>query len=93
MPIRELVLLLVAAAWGATFLGAQTALGEFGPFTFLALRCFLAAAAVSLIFGRRLPGLGPAERSAGAVLGAIVATALGLQMIGLQWLPSSKSGF
>jgi drug/metabolite transporter (DMT)-like permease len=91
--LPELVLVLVTLVWGGTFLVAQLALRETGPFGLLALRFSVAALAIGALFFRRVRGLGRAELRVGAGIGVVTFAAYGLQTAGLQHIPSSRSAF
>lgn len=91
--LPELVLVLVTLVWGGTFLLSQVALRETGPFGLLAVRFSVAAAALSLLFFRRVRGLTRAELRTGAAIGVVTFAAYALQTAGLQHIPSSRSAF
>ncbi|HEV2734585.1 MAG TPA: EamA family transporter, partial [Longimicrobiaceae bacterium] len=91
--LPELVLVLVTLVWGGTFLVSQVALRETGPFGLLAVRFSVAAAALSLLFFRRMRGLTRAELRTGAGIGVVTFAAYALQTAGLQHIPSSRSAF
>lgn len=91
--LPELVLVLVTLVWGGTFLVAQLALRESGPFGLLALRFSVAAAAIGALFFRRVRGLTQGELRAGAGIGVVTFAAYALQTTGLQHIPSSRSAF
>lgn len=91
--LPELLLVLVTLVWGGTFLVAQLALRETGPFGLLAVRFSVAAAAIFLLFFRRVRGLTRAELRAGAGIGVVTFAAYALQTAGLQHIPSSRSAF
>lgn len=91
--LPELVLVLVTLVWGGTFLVAQLALRETGPFGLLSLRFSVAAAALFVLFFSRMRGLTRAELRTGAGIGVVTFAAYALQTAGLQHIPSSRSAF
>lgn len=88
-----LLLVVVTAVWGYTFVPVQKAVDGFPLFTFLALR-FVVSAAVLAPFAaaplRRLPRSGYA---AGLGAGVLLALAYGLQTAGLELTTVSSTGF
>ena len=88
-----LLLVVVTAIWGYTFVPVQKAVDSFPLFTFLALR-FAVSTAVLAPFAavplRRLPRSG---YLAGLGAGAILALAYGLQTAGLSLTTVSSTGF
>lgn len=94
LPLRpEWVLVGVTFIWGGTFLAVQTALIWSGPLFFVGLRFGLAALCLGVLAGRRLRGLTWVEFRAGSWIGLAIAAGYGLQTVGLQSIPSSKSAF
>ena len=89
----EWVLAGVTFIWGGTFLAVQTALTWSGPLFFVGLRFAVAAGIMALLAGQRLRGLTAAELWAGGWIGLAIAGGYGLQTIGLETIPSSKSAF
>lgn len=89
----EWVLAGVTFLWGGTFLAVQTALTWSGPLFFVGLRFALAALCMALIAGRRLRRLTAEELWAGGWIGLAIALGYGMQTVGLQEIPSSKSAF
>lgn len=86
----EVVLLIVTAVWGGTFLATRTALEGTGPFTLLFLRFAIGAALVASLVRRR-----PNSRQiVGALIVATaIAVALGAQTIGLKTVGSARAAF
>ncbi|GGE23315.1 membrane protein [Primorskyibacter flagellatus] len=96
MPFRvrpEVVLAGITFIWGGTFLAVQTALTWSGPLFFVGLRFVLAAVILGALAGRRLMRLRRIELVAGTWIGVAIAAGYGLQTVGLQSIPSSKSAF
>ena len=89
----EWVLAGVTFIWGGTFLAVQTALTWSGPLFFVGLRFALAAVFIGLIAGRRMRYLTAQELWAGGWIGLAIALGYGMQTVGLQYIPSSKSAF
>lgn len=89
----EWVLAGVTFIWGGTFLAVQTALTWSGPLFFVGLRFALAALVMGLLSGRRLLRLSAHEVWAGGWIGLAIALGYGMQTVGLQYIPSSKSAF
>lgn len=88
--LPELVLLLVTAIWGATFLATRVALQGTGPFTLLFVRFLLGALAIAAFVRRR-----PSSRQLGAgmLIGLVTAIAIGSQTIGLKSVESARAAF
>ncbi len=94
-----LSLLLATVIWGSTFVAQSVGVEKIGPFTFLALRCFLAVAVLlpvcffknrqSFSVQIKNPKLWRAAVPCGIAL--FVATAL--QQLGLMYTTAGKSGF
>jgi drug/metabolite transporter (DMT)-like permease len=89
----ELVLVLVTFVWGSTFFVTQVMLRDTGPFAILAVRFTVGAAALALMFRRRLSGLTRGEVRTGAVIGVVTFASYALQTAGLQHVTSSRSAF
>lgn len=90
---QEMALLAITAVWGATFLAVQKALSVTGPWSFVALRFGVAASALAALSWTALRGLTKREMGVGALIGASLCAAYGLQTVGLQTVPSSMSAF
>jgi drug/metabolite transporter (DMT)-like permease len=88
-----MALLAITAVWGATFLAVQKALSVTGPWSFVALRFGVAASALAALSWTALRGLTKREMGVGALIGASLCAAYGLQTVGLQTVPSSMSAF
>lgn len=88
--LPELVLVVVTAIWGGTFLATRTALQGTGPFTLLFVRFTLGALAVGLFVRKR-----PSSRQLGAglLIGLVTAIAIGSQTIGLRTVESARAAF
>jgi drug/metabolite transporter (DMT)-like permease len=88
----DLVLALIAAIWGSTFVIVKGALEDASVLLFLALRFTLATAALALMFRRRLD-FGRSTAFGGAVAGVCLIAGYILQTEGLRFTTASKSGF
>jgi drug/metabolite transporter (DMT)-like permease len=86
----ELALLGVTIIWGTTFVVVKSALAEVSTFVFLALRFWVAAIALILIYrgAIRKKGIGPA-----VFAGSLLFTAYVFQTLGLERTTPSKSAF
>jgi drug/metabolite transporter (DMT)-like permease len=88
----DLVLALIAAIWGSTFVIVKGALEDASVLLFLALRFTLAAAALALLFRQRLEW-GRSTVFGGAFAGLFLIAGYILQTEGLRSTTASKSGF
>ena len=88
----DLVLALIAAIWGSTFVIVKGALEDSSVLLFLALRFTLAAAALALMFRGRVEW-GRATILGGSLAGLFLITGYILQTEGLRFTTASKSGF
>ncbi|MGZ4353381.1 MAG: DMT family transporter [Gaiellaceae bacterium] len=88
-----LVLLLVTAIWGVTFVQVKDAVAVYPLFAFLALRFAIATATLAPAAAGRLRGLGRGGAGAAAFLGALLAAGYALQTAGLQRTTVSSTGF
>lgn len=93
LPRPEMALLAITAVWGATFWSVQKALSVTGPWSFVALRFGVAAGVLAALSWTALRGFTRREMGVGALIGASLCAAYGLQTIGLQEVPSSMSAF
>ena len=87
------VLVLVTAVWGVTFVQIKDALELYPLFAFLAVRFAIAVAALAVPAARRVGSLGRDGAVAGALLGALLAAGYGLQTAGLHRTTVSAAGF
>ena len=96
-----LALLFATVIWGSAFIAQSVGMDHIGPFTFQAVRCFLAV--VFLIVASFLMDLGkkrshkdwldPKLWKNGAICGAALFAASGLQQVGLVYTTAGKAGF
>jgi drug/metabolite transporter (DMT)-like permease len=89
----NLMLLIVAIVWGATFVFVKSALDQIGPFTFLALRFWVAFIVLSIFLHSRLRHGGIPLWRAGVVLGVVLCAAYAFQTVGLNTTTASRAGF
>ncbi len=87
----ELILVLVAAIWGGTFVIIKLTLLDIPPFSFLSIRFFLASILFYIIFFKkiRLPQKG--ELAGSLILGILLFTGFASQTFGLVFTTASKS--
>lgn len=95
-------LLLATVIWGSTFVAQSAGMDLIGPFTFQAVRCFLAVLVLfpAIIFFER-NDLGnfiarwksPQLWKAGLLCGCALFVAAGLQQVGLVYTDAGKAGF
>ncbi|SDF93259.1 DMT family transporter [Dyella sp. 333MFSha] len=86
-------LLSVTAIWGSTFVLIKDVVGRMAVVDFLAVRFFLAAIVMLVLFARPVWRLGRAERRRGLALGVLYGFAQWLQTEGLALTSPSVSGF
>jgi drug/metabolite transporter (DMT)-like permease len=86
--------------WGSAFVAQRVSLDSIGPFLFTGLRFLLGAAVVVawMRITRRASSRAPVEharglRRVGALLGVLLAAAISLQQIGLQYTKIANAGF
>jgi drug/metabolite transporter (DMT)-like permease len=88
----DLVLTLIAAIWGSTFVIVKGALEDASVLLFLALRFTLGTAALAFVFRRNLEW-GRATVVGGALAGLFFIAGYIFQTEGLRFTTASKSGF
>ncbi len=88
----ELVIVLIAAIWGTTFVTVKGALEDCSVILFLALRFTIAAVSLMIMLGRRVE-LNRKNIAGGCLTGALLITAYFLQTAGLKSITASESGF
>lgn len=91
--IGELGLVTVTVIWGSTFIITKLGLGEFPPFTYLAIRFVLAFGVLMMLFGREVLRAGRRTWLAGGLIGLILFFGFATQTAGLQFTTAAKSGF
>ena len=88
-----LVLLVVTAVWGVTFVQVKDAVAVYPLFAFLALRFAIASGTLALPGAARLRTLGRAGAGAGVLAGALLGAGYALQTAGLERTTVSSTGF
>jgi drug/metabolite transporter (DMT)-like permease len=88
-----LVLLLVTAVWGVTFVQVKDAVAIYPLFAFLALRFAIASGALALPGTRRLRSLGRVGALSAMLAGALLGAGYALQTAGLERTTVSSTGF
>ena len=89
----DLMIAVIACAWGSSYLMMQVGLSSIPPFGMVALRFGIAFVAVAVIFRKRLRELTASVVARGAVLGLLLCVFFGLLMYGLKTTPASTDGF
>lgn len=89
----DLMIAVIACAWGSSYLMMQVGLSSIPPFGMVALRFGIAFVAVAIIFRKRLRELTTSVVARGAVLGFLLCVFFGLLMYGLKTTPASTAGF
>ena len=88
-----LVLLLVTAVWGVTFVQVKDAVAVYPLFAFLALRFAIAGGTLAVPGVARLRHLGRAGALSGILAGALLGAGYALQTAGLERTTVSSTGF
>jgi drug/metabolite transporter (DMT)-like permease len=88
-----LVLLLVTAVWGVTFVQVKDAVAIYPLFAFLALRFAIASGALALPGTRRLRSLGRVGALSAMLAGSLLGAGYALQTAGLERTTVSSTGF
>lgn len=88
----DLLLLLVAASWGSTYLVAKELVQQESVVALLALRMLLAAALMAAIVAARRNRITAAELRAGVLLGAILAAVFAFETFGIAHTSATNAG-
>lgn len=95
-----IALLGATVIWGSAFIAQSVGMDKIGPFTFQAVRCFLAVVFLfpaSALFSRGKPfwksWADPALWRSGVICGLALLAASSLQQIGLVYTDAGKAGF
>src|SRR3954452_5676106 len=91
--LAPLVLVVVTAIWGITFVQIKDALELYPLFAFLAVRFAIALAVLAVPAARRVRSLGRDGAVAGLLLVSLLAAGYALQTAGLQRTTVSAAGF
>ncbi|MFC0693852.1 DMT family transporter [Paraburkholderia humisilvae] len=104
----NLLMLIAAIIWGSAFVAQRLSLDTIGPFLFTGLRFLLGAGVVLLLLACMRPLIAAKSQAAraqtlspnravlmrdGALLGLLLAAAISLQQIGLQYTKVANAGF
>jgi drug/metabolite transporter (DMT)-like permease len=96
----NLLMLFAAMIWGSAFVAQRLSLDDIGPFLFTGTRFLLGAAVVLTLCLRPVSraellmlAREPARAWPGIALGAILAVAISLQQVGLQYTKVANAGF
>lgn len=89
----EVYLLLVTIIWGSTFVISKSLLDYASPLAYTALRFFLAAGILIVLYNRRVSLVPLSTYLKGSILGLLLFIGFALQTIGLQYTTASKSAF
>ena len=87
------VLLVVTAIWGVTFVQVKDAVAVYPLFAFLALRFAIASGTLAVPGAARLRSLGRTGALSGIVAGALLGAGYALQTAGLERTSVSSTGF
>ncbi|TFD85843.1 DMT family transporter [Cryobacterium lactosi] len=88
----DLLLLLVAASWGSTYLVAKELVRPESVVALLALRMLLAAAVMAAIVAARRNRITPAEWRAGVLLGMVLAAVFAFETFGIANTSATNAG-
>lgn len=89
--VADLLLVIVTAIWGSTFVVNRFVLESAPPLLFLAVR-FSVAGIVLVLLSRRQPS-SPGLLRDGAVVGLLLAVSIGCQIVGQLFTTASKTAF
>lgn len=89
----ELYMAAVTFIWGSTFVISKSLLDYTTPLAYTALRFFLSAAIVLILFYKRVSLIPLSTMLKGTVLGIFLFFGFALQTVGLQYTTASKSAF
>lgn len=88
----DLLLFMVTAIWGGTFVMVKDAVSTYPVYHFLAIRFALATVGLAVVAARRVRGLGWRGVGAGALIGLFLFMGYAFQTVGLQYTTASKAG-
>jgi drug/metabolite transporter (DMT)-like permease len=88
----DLLLLLVAASWGSTYLVAKELISPDSVVALLALRMVLAAAVMAIIVAARRNRVTAAELRVGVVLGVLLAVVFAFETFGIAHTSATNAG-
>lgn len=87
----EIILVFIAAIWGATFVIIKFSLLDIPPFSFLAIRFSIASILFFLIFFKKIHFPKSDELKAALVLGVLLFLGFSSQIVGMVYTTASKS--
>ena len=88
----DLLLLLVAASWGSTYLVAKELVSASSVVALLAVRMLLAAAVMAAIVWARRTRISAAELRVGAILGVLLAAVFAFETFGIAHTSATNAG-
>ena len=88
----DLLLLLVAASWGSTYLAAKELVTPESVVALLALRMLLAAAVMAIVVAARRRRVTKAELRVGIVLGMLLASVFAFETFGIAHTSATNAG-
>lgn len=88
----DLLLLLVAASWGSTYLVAKELVSPASVIALLAIRMLLAAAVMAIVVAGRRRRVTAAELRVGVILGALLATVFAFETFGIAHTSATNAG-
>lgn len=88
----DLCLLLVAIAWGSTYLVAKELIADGAVLALLAARMLCAAGALGLLLALRRSAVTSSEWRAGAILGLLLAAVFALETFGIAHTSATNAG-
>lgn len=91
--IGEIGLMITAIIWGSGFVASAVALEHYTPYQILAGRFLIGVILLSIVFHKKLKGIGSSTIFKGVILGGILYVAFVLQTVGLQFTTPSKNAF
>lgn len=89
----DILLAVIACAWGSSYLLMKVGTGAVPPFSLIALRFGIAFLVVGAIFFRRLGKTRPSTLARAAVLGLLMFALFGFLMTGIGQTSASNAGF
>jgi len=89
----EVLLLLVTLIWGSTFIITKSLVGNNSPLFYTAIRFFLSALILFVLFPGRLTKIPVSALRRGSILGLFLFIGFAAQTVGIQYTTASKSAF
>jgi drug/metabolite transporter (DMT)-like permease len=91
--IAEIGLVITAVIWGSGFVASAIALEHYTPYQIMAIRFFVGAVVLLLLFYKKLGQIKKSTLIKGTILGVILYLAFALQTVGLVYTTPSKNAF